>query len=193
MQAVDFVREARRAQPGLPPPDLLQLVAYQEDVLPETDETEDRHTVFRAAVLEELWKSVSLGDRLLIRFLLEQEIACYQHDCGNFDSMRLCGFLLFLLAQLEDVELLWRAKTTDFDTWCGFDIQFLVGAGVSPTLAYLQSIQEEWANEARTYIERCQRAGDFSDMVRYRHGMERYFCSDASAEESSTTERSQPR
>ena len=106
---------------------------------------------------------------------------CYKNnlrvteECLEFDSIRLCGFLLFVLAQVEDVPLLWEAKTTNFDTMCGFDIQFLVGAGISTTLAYLRAIQEEWAQDAKAYIEESQRAGDFDDLDRYRHEMQRYF------------------
>lgn len=193
MQAEDFVREARSARPGLPPPHLLQLVAYQEELLPETGEKGDRHAEFRAAVLEELQKALSSGDRLLLRFLLEQEMACRQNDYEtDVDSIHLCGFLLFLLGQLEDVELLWQAKRTTFDTWCGFDIQFLVGAGVSPTLAYLQPIQKEWAKAARTYIEECQRLGNFSDLESYRHEKQRYFGTEPPLQESSTTEHPKP-
>lgn len=182
MQAADFVREARNAQPELPPPSLLQLVAYQEGRLPDTDERIDQNARFRTAVLEELYKTLSLGDRPLIRFLLEQEIEqdiAYSTDKIDeqeyFESIYLCGFLLFLLAQVEDVPLLWRAKRASFDRWHGFDIQFLVGAGVPHTLNYLQNIQEEWAQEARAYIEKCQEARNFDDMERYREQRHAYF------------------
>jgi hypothetical protein len=181
MQAEEFVREARSTQPELPPLHLLQLVACQEEPLPHTEESSDQHALFRALVLEELQKTLSSGDRALIRFCLKQEMICYKNnfrvteECLGFDSFRLCGFLLFVLAQVEDVPLLWEAKTTNFDTMCGFDIQFLVGAGVSPTLDSLRAIQEEWAQDARAYIEKCQRAGDFDDLDRYRHEMQRYF------------------
>jgi hypothetical protein len=188
MQAEDFVREARSARPGLPPPHLLQLIAYQEEPLPETEEKGDQHALFRAAVLEELQNTLSSGDRALLRFLLEQEITYHKNAWGIFDSIRLCGFLLSVLAQLEDIRLLWEAKTTSFDTMCGFDIQFLVGAGVSPTLAYLQSIQEPWAQEAKTYLEEGQMSGDFDDLDRYRNEMQSYFRQGKSFEESSTTE-----
>src|SRR5258707_248525 len=83
----------------------------------------------RPVVLEELQKTLSSGDRALIRFCLKQEMIRYKNnlrvteECLEFDSMRLCGFLLFVLAQVEDVPLLWEAKTTNFDTMCGFDIQ----------------------------------------------------------------------
>jgi hypothetical protein len=168
MLAEDFVREARSVQLGLPPSQLLQLVAYQKARLPDNAEGDDQNAAFRTSVLKALAKNFSQEDRPLIRFLLEQEIAYHENSWGSFESIRLCGVLLFLLAQVEDVCLLWEAKTANFDTMCGFDIQFLVGAGVAPTLAYLQHVEEEWAEDARVYLEECQQAGDFQNLERYR-------------------------
>lgn len=199
MQAEDFVREARSTQPELPPPQLLQLVTYQEGLLPDTEQRGDQNAVFRASVLEELYKTLSSGDRSLIRFLLEQEIAqeiaCYEGKIDaseNVESIYLCGFLLFLLAQVEDVRLLWEAKRSSFDKWCGFDIQFLVGAGVTPTLAYLQHIQEQWAQDARASIEKCQEAGDFHNLERYREFRHTYFREMDSSGSSNPTEHPKP-
>ncbi|GHO93438.1 hypothetical protein KSF_034860 [Reticulibacter mediterranei] len=171
MLAEDFVREARSFQPGPPRPQLLQLVAYQEARLPENEEGDDQNAAFRSSVLKALSKKFSQEDRPLIRFLLEQEIVYHENAWGIFESIRFCGALLFLLAQVEDVCLLWEAKTVNFDTMCGFDVQFLVGAGVAPTLAYLQHIKEEWAEDARIYLEECQQAGDFQNLERYREGL----------------------
>jgi hypothetical protein len=171
MLAEDFVREARSVQPELPSPQLLQLVAYQEAQLPENEEGDDQNAAFRSSVLKALSKNFSQEDRPLIRFLLEQEIVYHENAWGIFESIRFCGALLFLLAQVEDVCLLWEAKTVNFDTMCGFDVQFLVGAGVAPTLAYLQQIEEEWAGDARAYLEECQQAGDFQNLECYREGL----------------------
>lgn len=170
MLAEDFIREARSTQPELPPPQLLQLVAYQE-VLVENTEEDDQNAAFRVSVLKALAKNFSQDDRPLIRFLLKQEIAYHENVWGIFESIRLCGAMLFLLAQVEDVGLLWEAKTANFDTMSGFDIQLLVGAGVTQTLAYLQQIEEEWAEDARLYLEECQQAGDFQRLDRYREGL----------------------
>jgi hypothetical protein len=171
MQAEEFVREVRNAQQEFLSPQLLQLVTYKDD---DTEEG-DQHARFRVAVLGELQKTLSPGDRSLLRFLLEQEIAYHESEWGIFESIRLCGFLLSVLAHVDDVRLLWEAKTTNFDTMCGFDVQFLVGAGVAPTLSYLQAIQKEWAQDAMTYIEESQAAGDFRNLERYREETQKSF------------------
>jgi hypothetical protein len=193
MQAADIVQEAKHSLSGLPSSQALQWLTYREEFTDEDEDGYDPHAELRASILKEVQNTLSLKDRTLIRFLLEQEIACRQNDDETaIDSIHHCGFLLFLLGQLEDLELLWRAKRASFDTWCSFDIQFLVGAGVSPTLAYLCSIKQEWAEEAKTYIEECQRAGDFDDLERYRHARQRYFGTESSLEESRTTEHPKP-
>lgn len=56
---------------------------------------------------------------------------------------------------------MWRAKQTNFDTGCGFDVQFLVGAGVEETLAFLARSDDPAASKAAEYIARCAKGGDF--------------------------------
>ncbi|GHO81168.1 hypothetical protein KSD_89390 [Ktedonobacter sp. SOSP1-85] len=175
MQAEDFVREVRNTQFEFLSPQLLQLVAYKEEIFPNTEERGDQNAEFRLAVLEKLHKTLSPGDWPLVRFLLKQEITFHENAWCIYESIRLCGFLLSLLAQVEDVGLLWEAKTTSFDTMCGFDVQFLVGAGVASTVSYLQSIQEEWAQDALTYIEESQKAGDFHNLEHFREATHKVF------------------
>jgi len=154
---------------------VLQLVAYKEEIFPDTEERGDQNAESRAAVLKELHKTLSQGDRPLVRFLLKQEITFHENAWSIYESIRLCGFLLSLFVQVEDVGLLWEAKTTSFDTMCGFDVQFLVGAGVASTVSYLQSIQEEWAQNALTYIEESQKTGDFYNLERFREVTHKVF------------------
>ena len=144
------------------------MVAYDELVLPDTAERGDQHKFFRLSVLYALHRAFSVDDRAFIRFLLEQEITHHQRSWGFSHSISLCGFLLFQLAEAEDVRLLWKAKTTSFDTWCGFDVQFLVGAGVPATLAYLRRAHEPWSQKAEELIEQCQEGKIFDDLDGYR-------------------------
>ncbi|ONI84211.1 hypothetical protein ALI144C_16220 [Actinosynnema sp. ALI-1.44] len=59
-------------------------------------------------------------------------------DWDLFENAHLCGFLLHVIGDPADVPLLWETKHIDFDMACGFDIQFLLGAGAESTLAYLR-------------------------------------------------------
>jgi hypothetical protein len=46
---------------------------------------------------------------------------------------------------------------------CGYDIQFLCGAGLQPTKDFLAAAQTDDSRDALQYIERCEQAGDFDD------------------------------
>jgi hypothetical protein len=174
MQAQEIVQAARSAYPGFPP---LARVQQMTHSAPRGGEMAMRAAASRAAVLNELQQTLVPADRALLCFILEQEIRSRVHDSGGefFENLYWAGFLLSLVAQVEDVRLLWSVKTLDFDTWNGFDVQFLVGAGVSRTLSYLHSLQEEWAAAAWTYLEQCQQAGDFADLEQYRQRRRTYF------------------
>jgi hypothetical protein len=172
MQAEAFVRETRGAQFELLPSQMLQLVTHRED---EAEGGEDRQAAFREEILEELQKNLCAEDGPLLRFLLEQEIAYHENLWCICESIRFCGFLLCTLAHVEDVGLLWKAKTVSFDTMCGFDVQFLVGTGVALTSRYLRSLRDEWAQDALTHIEERQSLGDFDDLEQYYEEKQKFF------------------
>src|SRR5215467_5315256 len=56
-----------------------------------------------------------------------------------FESLYHCALLLYLVGDPADVPLMWEAKRINFDTGCGFDAQFMVGAGVLETIAHLEA------------------------------------------------------
>lgn len=172
MQAKTFVRDARITQPVLLSPTMLQMITHKEG---EMEGEKDQQAAFREAILEELQKNLSVEDRPLLRLLLEQEITYHESLWCICESICLCGFLLSALAHVEDVDLLWKAKTTSFDTMIGFDVQFLVGAGVAPTLSYLQSLQQDWAQEAIAHIEERQEVGDFENLEQYFLETQKFF------------------
>jgi hypothetical protein len=86
---------------------------------------------------------------------------------GLHETLLLVCYLLGLARQIEDCLLIWNAKTTDFDTFCGLDIQLVVFAGVDETITYLEMQDCEEAKEALEYIHECNKAGDFLDLTSY--------------------------
>ena len=59
-------------------------------------------------------------------------------ESDYFEHLYWCGLLLYLVGDPTDVPLMWEAKNINMDTGCGFDGQFLVGAGVEKTIKYLE-------------------------------------------------------
>ena len=153
MSPKEFVQLSRKSIPNLPDARFLSLL--------ETDEN------FRAAVCDELNKSVSASDGELARHILKLYIASHQGDEGMSDDLRPSAFLLFKIANVEDSFLIWQAKEANFDTFCGLDIQLTVGAGVDETIAYLKGLSNESASAAATYIEECRETGDFKNLDKY--------------------------
>ncbi|GHP01109.1 hypothetical protein KSF_111560 [Reticulibacter mediterranei] len=141
-----YVDEVRSYQPSLPPEYLRDMIMYTPT------EEGDQHAKFRMLVLSLLFGSFSLADRAFLRMLLEQEIVYHRYNYGFSESIKVCAFMLFVLAEVEDVQLLWEAKTTSFDTMCGLNDQLLVGAGIAATLDYLRRADEPWSERASKYI-----------------------------------------
>ena len=166
MNAKEFVDIARQGYPNLPNPETLKLLEADEE--------------FRLAVCEELNKTVTEPDREFVRYLTNLYIKAHygmvtESWQNGLDPFRLCGLMLFKLGNVEDSFLLWQIKELDFDTFCGLDIQLLVGAGVDKTIGYLKNLAEESALRAVDYIQKCRITGDFDNLGRYVADCNRYF------------------
>ena len=108
--------------------------ATDEDGLPD-----DANRQRRAQVLALLLRDRRDSDAELLAYLLEQEVLAHGASWGIDDSIRLAALLLSECGRAEDVWLLWMAKTANFDTLMGLDGCLLYPAGVSETIAYVES------------------------------------------------------
>lgn len=103
--------------------------------------------------------------RALVNNLVAQRRGDSDH--GLHETLLLACYLLGLARQVEDCLVIWEAKTTDFDTFCGLDVQLVVFAGADDTIAYLETQGSDEAREALEYIVKCNEAGDFLDLPSY--------------------------
>ena len=101
--------------------------------------------------------------RVELRRRLEAQIQLEENDAGHQPLMRLLCAMLFSIGVVEDSLLIWRAKSCCFDTMCGIDVQFLCGAGLSATEAFLEASATGDAKEALTYLRECTQSGDFDE------------------------------
>jgi hypothetical protein len=86
-----------------------------------------------------------------------------------FENLYWCAYLLFCVGDPADVPMMWSAKHINFDTACGFDIQFLIGAGLDKTLEYLRGHRhEEIADALLTYGDELRT--DLAEWISFRHG-----------------------
>jgi hypothetical protein len=112
----------------------------------------------RAGVLRSIRPEDASAHHDLLRLIFREEAEHRRAGGGNdvddddehFENLYWCAFLLCLVGDPADVPMMWEAKHIDFDAGCGFDVQFLTGAGFEATIAYLrrnrfESIAEELA------------------------------------------------
>lgn len=88
------------------------------------------------------------SDVELIRYLFTNEINAAENDsfqgCGH--ALTLAAFLLARFREPSDTPIFARAKLANFDTICGFPLEFVLFAGGDQTADYLQSNSPElWA------------------------------------------------
>lgn len=161
MTAEQWVEAARQAYPHLPDDSMLDMVCSA--MSPDADgDNLDSNEDFREEVCQRLNQDVSQADRALVVYLLEQEILSREEDWGVYENMKLCAYMLFKLGHVEDALLIWKAKSTNFDTFSGLDVQLLAGGGLDETIAYLRAAADPEAVKAAQYIQECRAAGDFS-------------------------------
>ena len=133
--------------------------------------------LFREALYAELRHDPSGAQRPLLRNLLHKEMRYRQErpDGDSFENLYRCAFLLYRVGDVRDVELLWQAKNVDFDTGCGFDVQFLAGAGIDETVRYLQMKPDMDSAAALEFILKRKESGGFDDLETWFRWREQYF------------------
>ncbi|MCP4968143.1 MAG: hypothetical protein GY926_23270 [bacterium] len=82
-------------------------------------------------------------------------------DNANHEVILLLTQLLFAAARLDDVVRIWRAKRSSFDLGSYLDVQLLCGAGLRPTLDFLDCSKEREEQDALQYLQASMAAGDF--------------------------------
>jgi hypothetical protein len=107
--------------------------------------------------------------RKLLKIELEQRKLDIHEYCYDdyFENFYWCAFFIYRLKDINDVDMLWKAKNVDFDSFCMFDIQFLAMDGIDKTIKYLSEKNDEDAMKALEYILGCKKAGDFDNMEKW--------------------------
>jgi len=130
----------------------------------------------RARLLGDIDPRHARAHHALLRTIFQAEMADRRAVGGGeyFENLYWCAFLLYLVGDPDDVPMMWQAKHIDFDTACGFDVQFLLGAGARQTLEYLEGRgHSDIARELRAYPELTEDLDEWESFRRgyfYDHG-----------------------
>lgn len=85
----------------------------------------------------------------------------------SIEDLMLACYLIGLSNEVEDSLKIWEAKTVDFDTYCGIDIQLLLYAGLTETIAFLEAQTSQEATKALEYTVNCMEDGGLDELDEY--------------------------
>ncbi|TCS95747.1 hypothetical protein [Hazenella coriacea] len=113
---------------------------------------EDENYLKRYALAIELQYHWTPDDQELVRFLMKNEVESQWYDGwqGIGPSLVLISYLLTKSKNPENVWLFEEAKWANFDTYCGYDSEFIFSAGVAATCKYLEN--HEISEEDHPYL-----------------------------------------
>ncbi|NIG54063.1 hypothetical protein [Chitinophaga sp. Cy-1792] len=83
------------------------------------------------------------------------------------DDLMLACYILGQHKQVEDCLLIWKAKRTDFDSYCYIDGQLIAFMGAQPTIDFLKTVNSEEAADALFYTTGCVESGDYDSLDEY--------------------------
>lgn len=128
MSAADVIAEVNRCKPLLPPSPILDSIKYIHNGLEGWNESGDVNAQLREEVVSALYKDYSDDHKAIIRFLTNAEIQYCREETMMTEVLRQLSFMLYDLADMEDVPLLFETKmNTSFDSLCSVDIELLIG------------------------------------------------------------------
>ena len=134
--------------------------------------------ISRPSQRQQALKSIQPVDAIknhdLLKEILKLEIADWKLEAGPSIKENLfhCGFLLHLVGDYEDVELMCEARNINLESSCGFDVQNLVGGGVEETIDLLEAAgKDKVADE----IKAAYYYKDFDDLPKWIAFKKKYY------------------
>ncbi|WP_239616873.1 hypothetical protein [Cohnella mopanensis] len=98
--------------------------------------------------------------RETLQKLLNDEID--NDDYKDNEYLKTLCIMLFSIGQVEDTQLVWRAKRKSSDAGIYIDVQLLCGAGLESTIEFLDNLNNDIAKEQIEYLKKCEET-DFKD------------------------------
>lgn len=121
----------------------LDIIRKSKDLWSEFKYSEPDNYKKRYALAIALQYDYNPDDLELVRFLMENEVKSRENDPyqGIGNTLTLISYLLAKFKRPENVWLFEKAKCANFDTYCGYESEFIFSAGVEATCKYLESCE----------------------------------------------------
>lgn len=102
----------------------------------------DSNGLRRYALIIQLQYDTTLteNDKPLLRYLMKNEIDMHKYHPyqGHYESMDIVAYLLAKFRDVNHIQLFEQAKLCNFDTYYGFDTEYLFSAGIEETIKYVE-------------------------------------------------------
>ena len=146
-----------------------QKIALKDFLYAEAIDKDELSYDLNAAKRYQLLKAMQYNrletDEPILVELLKAEIERHQKEPfqGLEPALSLNAFLLSLYRKPAYTELFVAAKKANFDTYCGFDYQFLISAGIQETYAYIDEVKAPYAEDFYHYFGSIPEACSLSE------------------------------
>lgn len=99
----------------------------------------DKHWISRYALIIALQYNWTSSDEELLRFIVKNEVLMHGKLSGLYDSLHRSSYLLAKFKNPANVFLFFEAKEANFDTHCGYHIEYVFSAGIRETIDYVKA------------------------------------------------------
>ncbi len=123
-----------------------------------SNEDEDNYYDLNEAAREKILVALQLdpkeGDEEFLQFLMDQAILNWGNNPfqGFGEDLKTAAFLLARFKNPANTERYLRAKSTNFDTHCGFSYEHILSAGVRESYAAIALLDEETQEAFEDYF-----------------------------------------
>ncbi|RAT98506.1 hypothetical protein [Brevibacillus sp. Leaf182] len=102
----------------------------------------DKNGLKRYALIVQLQydQTVTDADKEFLHYLMRQEIEMHKSHPyqGLHESMDIVAFLLAKCKDVNHIPLFEQAKLSNFDTYYGFDTEYIISAGIEEAITYIE-------------------------------------------------------
>ena len=124
----------------------------------------------RKEILLEVDPQYAHDDHVLLLDIFKLEMAeRFNDQSGDYarefsENIHHCALLLFCIAHLHDIDLIWEAKNLNIDMENEFDIKYLLGSGVGKTIEHLNYSNDQEHEKILKYIKTSHESGDLDKL-----------------------------
>lgn len=89
-----------------------------------------------------------------------KQLLLIQIDQTDNNYLYWTGLLLYIIGDINDIDILWKAKESDLDRFSHFDVQYLTGYGIENTIKYCDDNDLSIISD---YLRKCKISGDLKE------------------------------